>query len=79
MVAKLADNGATALQWDTTPGDLALIYKAMAILAIPKMVDVLQLVLFALTDDANNNAGKVDRDGLVWHVRTALAAAGVQL
>ncbi len=77
IVAKLADNGESVLQWEHTPAELAMAAKARAILAIPAMVEALQMALFGLTEDADNNGGNVDRAGVLGWVRNALAAAGV--
>ncbi len=77
VVAKIADNGSSPLDWEHSPADLALRAKAKAILAIPAMVEALQMVLFGLTEDADNNNGEVDKAGVLGWVRNALAAAGL--
>lgn len=77
IVAKLADNGESVLQWQHTPADLDMAAKARAILAIPAMVEALQMALFGLTEDADNNNGTVDRAGVLGWIRNGLAAAGV--
>ena len=45
------------------------------IAASPTMKSALETVLFGLTDDVTNNNGKVDFDGLIKTVKTALAKA----
>ena len=48
---------------------------AYLIAAAPALREVCQLVLWGLTDDADFNDGKVDRNGLVQALREALAKA----
>ncbi len=54
---------------DNTEADMALV------LAAPQMLDGLRTILFAVTGDADNNDGKVDRLAVAMLCRDLIAAA----
>ena len=51
---------------------------AILIAAAPQLLEAIKSALFAVTADADNNDGKVDRMAVAALCRAALAAAGVQ-
>ena len=52
---------------------------ARLIAAAPAMAAALDTILFAVTRDADNNDGKVDRVAVAQLIRDTMAAAGVAL